>query len=660
MKKTIRVISLMLCLVMLLGCVTVLAEDDYYKIKSDYVTKLAPECSADEVFIKADYGNHSGYDIVIIGIAGRLESPSVGTLLIGGITFRFGYASDIASFYAYKDSEFIPVKDAFDNGLLSKSDIYNIAVEKGDIKVPIYREIYSGGGITMTLEETTATLYISGEGRTDDYDPTYVVGGLGLENYSPVGLNSSIKRVVVEEGITYLGEFLFCQCNGIESVQFPSTLEEIGDYCFDRCTNITHVVFPEGIKRIGNFCFESESFRTLTFYGNAPKTKEYSILKYFDGTVYYPEDNPTWNEELMSKYSRDITWEGWSAPKIKNVSNRFDDVSKNAWYTDAVQFVYDNEMMVGTAFDLFAPNTAMTRAQTVQILFNLSGESKEKYMGESRFIDVSATAWYKPAVNWADRNMITDGVGFDRFAPNQPVTRGELVTFLLNFAGELGCTINPNGANLKEYDDYKQVQSWCYNPMAWAVQEGIISGMTETTLAPKATANRAQAARMLMKYNEYLDKNLPVLSEVEQDIAEYVREKGKHSISIGEYEYTVNEDGKRFSIEYAAYGYIKFSYKTSPRGGYSLGGGNYQESISITMNGLAEEYSYYYHNSAMSSSGMFTPNGFVESEFENKYEYPTDEEAYAMRDLAMTELAAFIEKTMNELGLTTADLFVTE
>ncbi len=666
MKFTLRLISAILCLVMLLGCVTIQAADKFDKIKTDYLSYLDsyyPHYSAgiDDISIKGSYGNHNGYDIVFMGIKNRMVFPMVSTVDIAGIKFTFPNQGDENFFYAYKDGIFVPVSYAYDAGLLTKTDIYNIAVATGDIVFPEYKELWSDGNITFTLEETTSTLYLSGEGRTDDYDPTYVVGGLGLENFSPIGLNSSIKRVVVEEGITYLGEFLFCECRGIEEVELPSTLEEIGDRCFDGCTNITYMVFPEGIKRIGDFCFEIESLKTLTFYGNLPKSKEYPIFKFFKGTVYYPEDNPTWTEELKAKYM-DITWEAWSAPKIKKVSNRFEDVAKNAWYTDAVQYVYDTEMMIGTAPALFSPNSAMTRAQTVQILFNLSGESKEKYIGKTYFDDVSENAWYTPAINWAYENRITSGVGFGTFAPNQLVTRGELVTFLLNYAETLGCT-DIELADLKVYDDYREVGNWCYVGMAWAVHEGIISGMTETTLAPKANANRAQAARMLMKYRDYLDSNIPILSESLQRIADYVVEKGEHhGYWPNAYEYVIQEDGKWYTIEYHTYGAIEFSYNTAPDNRPSFGTRNFDEGISVNIDGLSDEYEYYYFNHTkdylITSKGVFTPDGFKESEFTNKRKAPTDEEAQALRDNAMSELAGFIERIMNELDMTTADIFI--
>ncbi|MBR4881051.1 MAG: S-layer homology domain-containing protein, partial [Clostridia bacterium] len=515
MKNTVRVISFMLCLVILLGCITVQADDDYYQIKSDYVVKIETGCSIDEVFIKADYGNHSGYDIVVMGVTGRLVPDVTGSLLVGGITFSFGNEADIGSFYAYKDGEFIPVKDAFDAGLLSKADIYNIAVEKGDIKLPIYREIYSYGGITMTLEETSATLYISGEGRTDDYDPTYVVGGLGLENFSPIGLNSSIKRVVVEEGISYLGEFLFCECRGIETVELPSTLEEISDWCFNRCTNITHVVFPEGIKRIGDFCFEIDSLKTLTFCGNLPKSKEYPVFKFFEGTVYYPGNNPTWTKEFMEKY-KDITWESWSAPKIKSVSNRFEDVSKNAWYTEGIQYCYDRDVVAGMTYSAFEPNGTLTRAQFVQMLAMYDGVDLTKYKSSNydngngwyptyQFTDVRYDAWYTPALNWAREQGIVSGMTETTFAPNQPVTREHIATFFRMYVKSKELYDDEVKGDLSVYEDAPKPNQWSYGVMQWAVGSGLISGTSAVTLSPRSTATRAQACRMIMNLDAYFE-----------------------------------------------------------------------------------------------------------------------------------------------------------
>ncbi len=694
MKKLIRAISVILCLVMLLGCITVQADDDYYQIKSDYVAKIETECSVDEVFIKADYGNHSGYDIVVMGIMGRLGSPAVGVQQIGGITFRFGYETDIASFYAYKDGEFIPVKDAFDAGLLSKSDIYNIAVERGDIEVPRYREIWSGDGITMTLEETTATLYISGEGRTDDYDPTYVVGGLGLENYSPVGLNSSIKRVVVEEGITYLGEFLFCECRGIEKVELPSTLEEIGDNCFDRCTNITHVVFPEGVKRVGNFCFEIDSLNTLTFYGNMPKSKEYPIFKYFEGTVYYPKDNSTWTEDLKAKY-KGITWESWSAPKIKDVSNRFEDVSKNAWYTEGIQFCYDLDVVAGMTYSAFEPNGVLTRAQFVQMLAMYDGVDLEKYKSSNLnqggwfnpFADVKEDAWYTPALNWAVEQGIASGMTETTFVPNQPVTREHIATFFRMYVKSKELYDDEVKADLSVYIDAPKPNQWSYSVMQWAVGSGLISGTSVTTLSPRSTATRAQACRMIMNLDAYFDgTEIEYKGGTYKILENFIAENGEYGKAYfpDTYVYTIKIGDLTCSAEYhpseTDNDFIDL-FVCGEEYRHHLYTGNHamcMEHSQIRITGLKTEYDMGYKYRPLGENddpdvggrGNISAEGYTEVYFGygdkiivddiNDY-YLNNEEytefALSKRDTAVNTMIEFIGHLMLECGLEYSDMF---
>ena len=669
MKFTLRLISAMLCLLMLLGCVTVAAEDGFDQIKADYLAHIINEneenskYTVNDILITENYGNYSGYDIVVMGIAGQLVSPATGSITIAGITFTFGYAADIATFYAYKDGSFTPVSDAYDAGLLTKTDIYNLAVAKGDVVLPKYKELWSDGNIVFTLEETTSTLYLSGEGRTDDYDTMWVIGGLGVENYSPLLGDDSIKHVVIEEGITYIGEYLFDDCENIETVTLPDSLEEIADRCFYRCSKISHVIFPEGIKRLGEFCFENENLNTLTFCGNLPKMRENSVLEFFEGTVYYPKSNSTWDTVVNKQYSGSIVWESWSIPNIKFVYNRFIDVSKNVWYTDAVQFVFDTGMMTGMNKTLFSPNTALTRAQVVTILFNLSGEDANDYVERTYFDDVSLHSWYAPVITWAYENNITRGVSDTKFAPNQKVKRSELVTFLLNFAKDAGYTEVPEAADLKLYDDYKGIADWAYEGMAWAVHEGIVSGMTETTLVPNANANRAQAARMLMKYYEYLDRQIPMLSEAEQAIADYVMENGeRNKYYTDAYEYVVENNGKWYMIEYFTHGSIKFSYCTSPNDGPSFKRKNFDETLSVYTLGLSDEYKYDYYNRTndylIDSKGILTSEGFNEADFDNNHRTLSDEAARDLRDGAMSEITGFINAVLDDCGITMNDLFI--
>ncbi len=701
MKKFLRLISFILCLVMLSGCITVWAEGSFDKIKTDYLAYLIAQnednskYTADDILIQDNYGNHSGYDIVVMGIAGQLVSPETGSITIAGITFTFGYAADIETFYAYKDGEFIHVSDAYDAALLTGTDIYNVALEKGDITLPEYRELWTDGNITLTLEETTATLYVSGEGRTDDYDQMFIVGGLGLESFSPVGGNSFIKHVVVEEGITYLGENFFSKCTGIETVTFPDSLEEIGDKCFDGCSGITHVIFPEGIKRIGNFCFESANLKALTFYGNAPKTKEYSILKYFDKTVYYPDGNSTWTEEYMSRYSSDITWESWSAPKIKNVANRFEDVKSNVWYTEGIQFCYDLNVVSGMTPSSFVPNGKLTRAQFVQMLAMYDGVDLEQYKSSTlqqngwftSFADVKKDAWYTPAVNWATKQGIAAGMSEISFAPNQPVTREHIAVFLKQYAELKGYYDTDVKGDLSVYEDAPKPDHWSYKVMQWAVGSGLISGTGADTLSPRLTATRAQACRMFMNLDAYFGGNELVYKDGSYRILkEFITENNcGGGYWPGNYIYRVSIGDFSCQAEYFPQGnndYIVLYVCGEDYKHHFVSGSHAMcmEHSELSISGLKPGYEFSYSyipdgendDPDVISTGILSAEGYSESEFGygdyvygdyfsdgfylNNDEYTVFAEE--KRDTALDAMNAFIEHLMSECGLEYRDLFI--
>ena len=113
----------------------------------------------------------------------------------------------------------------------------------------------------------------------------------------------------------------------------------------------------------------------------------------------------------------------------------FTDVEAGSWYSDAVQYVYDNKLMNGTAPTKFEPYTVMSRAMVVRILYNKSG-NPEVTGDSSGFTDVNKSDWYFTAVKWAYENGYASGVGNNRFDPNADVTREQFAQFLYNYAGK--------------------------------------------------------------------------------------------------------------------------------------------------------------------------------------------------------------------------------
>ncbi|MDD7625740.1 MAG: leucine-rich repeat protein [Butyricicoccus sp.] len=175
----------------------------------------------------------------------------------------------------------------------------------------------------------------------------------------------------------------------------------------------------------------------------------------------------------------------------------FTDVDMNSWYGEAVQYVYDNHLMSGTSRTTFEPNTVMSRAMVVQILYNKTGKPAVND-NNSGFTDVSKSDWYSKAVTWAYQNGYASGVGNNRFEPNANVTREQFAQFMYNYTGKPETQIDV----LSQFPDGSSV-TWSKNAMTWAVSNKIINGSKENGvnyLRPQDSATRAQAAVILKNY----------------------------------------------------------------------------------------------------------------------------------------------------------------
>ena len=173
----------------------------------------------------------------------------------------------------------------------------------------------------------------------------------------------------------------------------------------------------------------------------------------------------------------------------------FADASDADWFAKSVAFCVNAGLMRGVGNGRFAPQTAMTRAMLVQVLYNLSGEPAGPY----GFEDVADTAWYADAVNWAAANEIVNGVSATRFAPDTPVTREQMVTILRRYALRFGEAEGEPDA-LAGFTDRSRVSAYAEDALCWAVTAGLINGRTPTTLEPQGQAKRAEIATVLMRF----------------------------------------------------------------------------------------------------------------------------------------------------------------
>ena len=177
-------------------------------------------------------------------------------------------------------------------------------------------------------------------------------------------------------------------------------------------------------------------------------------------------------------------------------SSDFTDVALNSWFYNEVNTALANGWFKGTSNTAFSPNTGMTRAMLVQVLYRMNGGTAT---ANDKFSDVTADKWYAEAIAWASENGIVTGYADGTFKPDAQVTRQQLAAILYRYDAFTGHTPTAN-TSLDAFTDAASVESWAADAMRWANGTGLVTGVTPTTLVPNGTATRAQVAVILTRY----------------------------------------------------------------------------------------------------------------------------------------------------------------
>ncbi len=173
----------------------------------------------------------------------------------------------------------------------------------------------------------------------------------------------------------------------------------------------------------------------------------------------------------------------------------FADVPTDSWFYEAVQFAVENELMNGVGDGRFEPNTKMSRAMLVTVLWRYGNSPQE---GTNSFSDVDDSQWYTQAVSWAAYNELVMGVGGNRFDPNGSITREQLAVLIYRFNQWLGADADAWG-DVSEFSDADKISDWAYEGVCWAVGAELMRG-TGSGLNPKGEATRAEVATILMRF----------------------------------------------------------------------------------------------------------------------------------------------------------------
>lgn len=179
----------------------------------------------------------------------------------------------------------------------------------------------------------------------------------------------------------------------------------------------------------------------------------------------------------------------------KKFQSKFTDVPADAYYADSVKWAEQNGVAAGTSETTFSPEQTCTRGQIATFMYRAYG-NKVVVEDKTPFTDVADDAYYANAVKWAFKNGVTAGTSATTFSPDDSCTRAQVVQFLWNEAG------NPEPKNVKTAFTDVSEDAWYAKAVAWAAENDITAGTSETTFSPDQTCTRAQIVTLL--HNDFI------------------------------------------------------------------------------------------------------------------------------------------------------------
>ena len=368
----------------------------------------------------------------------------------------------------------------------------------------------------------------------------FPAGGLTAIGYNAFSGCTQLKDVILPDGLTRIDMNVFNRCSALTEVTIPASVTEVRGFSFMGCTALTDVYYT-GTQA------QWDAVRIDTSYGDPFKNAAVHVdaeqhvfgawqtveqpgceqpgtisrtctngcgLKQ---TAAVPALDHDWDEGVVTKESDGVlcgilhvTCKRCGAESDELLMpeiwayEQFGDVDPTLWSYEGIQFCVMMGYMSGMDTHVFAPRGVTTRAQLVQILYNLEGKPKGT---AANFSDVQADAWYAEAVGWAASNKVVTGYTDGIFRPNAAVTREQAAAILYRYAQSKGIDVSVGeNTNILSYVDVQQASEYAIPALQWAVGAGVLNGKNGGRLAPTGTATRAEMAVMLQQFVGLMEK----------------------------------------------------------------------------------------------------------------------------------------------------------
>ena len=230
------------------------------------------------------------------------------------------------------------------------------------------------------------------------------------------------------------------------------------------------------------------------------KEPETPIKDGFDFEGWYTDKGLKTKYDFTEKVTKNFTlYAKWTEKDNGEWKNPFTDVKENDWFYDSVKYAYENDLMKGISNTEFAPDSDVTRAMFVTVIYRMENEPQT---GKCAFTDVESGSYYESAVAWANENGIVSGISEDCFAPNEPITREQMAAIIYRYAAFKGYDITTSSNT--SYTDNDNISDYAKDAVIWAAEKSVMTGNTDGSFAPKANTTRAQVASVFMRMVENL------------------------------------------------------------------------------------------------------------------------------------------------------------
>jgi len=389
-------------------------------------------------------------------------------------------------------------------GTVSKVDGWDVlTLDNRDVKEVTYKYDTGNariGKVAFTLKTEVPAKYITisfdPNGGTGTMKPMRVKAGVGYTlpecTFTPPEGKEFAGWLAVNGNVYPAGHDVFSTYD--QSLKATWKDKEVTEVTISFDPNGgTGTMQPMKVKSGENFTLPECTF-------TPPEGKEFAGWLTVDGTVYPAGNVVTFSIDQTLKAT-------WKDKAEVDVTQMFTDVTKN-WAYPGIQYCVTHGIMGGMGDGTFAPTGTTTRAQIVQILYNLEGTPAVS--GTTPFTDLTAN-WYKPAILWAYQNNVVAGTSPTTFDPDQPVTREQIAVILTQYMFhvlKMEHTWTP--ADLSTFPDGAQVSGWAKEAMQDAVALGLINGTKapdgKVYLDPQGSAARQQVATILMNFCQNVKK----------------------------------------------------------------------------------------------------------------------------------------------------------